>query len=69
VDISDTLETKLAAVASYKTQFPPARSHVLDRIRGAAMLAGSAAGFAAGEMFVAVRPLGTQDLVKYVLDS
>jgi hypothetical protein len=63
------LETKLAAVARYKTQFPPARSHVLERIRGAAVLAGSAAGFAAGEMFVAVRPLGTQDLVKYVLGS
>ena len=69
VDISDTLETKLAAVASYRTQFPPARAHVLDRIRGAALLAGSAAGFAAGEMFVAVRPLGTQDLVQYVLGA
>ena len=42
---------------------------MLDRIRGAALLAGSAAGFAAGEMFVAVRPLGTRDLVKYVLGS
>jgi N-acetylglucosamine malate deacetylase 1 len=69
VDISDTLETKLAAVTCYKTQFPPARAHVLDRIRGAALLAGSAAGFAAGEMFVAVRPLGTSDLVKYVLGA
>ena len=67
VDIGDTLETKLAAVACYKTQFPPARAHVLDRIRGAAMLSGSAAGFSAGEMFVAARPLGTRDLVKYVL--
>jgi bacillithiol biosynthesis deacetylase BshB1 len=67
VDISDTLETKLAAVACYKTQFPPARAHVLHRIRGAAMFSGSAAGFSAGEMFVAVRPLGTRDLVKYVL--
>ncbi|MCU0960581.1 MAG: PIG-L family deacetylase [Pirellulaceae bacterium] len=68
VDISDTLETKLAAVACYQTQFPPARAHVLDRIRGAAMLAGSAAGFAAGEMFVSVRPVGTRDLVQHVLD-
>ncbi len=69
VDISDTLETKLAAVACYQTQFPPARAHVLDRIRGAAMLAGSAAGFAAGEMFVSVRPLGTGDLVQHVLND
>jgi len=69
VDISDTLETKLAAIATYRTQFPPDRAHVLDRIRGAALLAGSAAGFAAGETFVAVRPLATQDLVQYVLGA
>lgn len=67
VDISPTLETKLAAVACYQTQFPPARSHVFERIRGAALLAGSAAGFAAGEMFVSVRPVGTGDLVQHVL--
>ncbi len=69
VDISDTLETKLAAVRCYQTQFPPAREYVLDRIRGAAMLAGSGPGFAAGEVFVTVRPLGTQDLVQTVLGS
>lgn len=67
VDIGDTLETKLAAVACYKTQFPPARAHVLERIRSTALLAGSAAGFPAGEMFVATCPLGTRDLVQYVL--
>lgn len=67
VDISSTLETKLAAVACYQTQFPPARAHIFERIRGAALLAGSAAGFAAGEMFVSARSLGTHDLVEYVL--
>lgn len=69
VDISDTLEKKIAAVASYKTQFPPARAHILERIRSAAVLAGSGAGFAAGEMFVSVRPVGTADLVKHVLGA
>lgn len=69
VDISDTLEKKIAAVASYKTQFPPARAHILERIRSAAVLAGSGAGFAAGEMFVSVRPVGTTDLVKHVLGA
>jgi LmbE family N-acetylglucosaminyl deacetylase len=67
VDISETLEAKLASVRSYQTQFPPGKAHVFDRIRGAAMLAGAAANFAAGETFVSTRPLGTLDLVKTVL--
>ena len=69
VDISDTLETKLAAIRCYQTQFPPAKSYVFDRIRGAALLTGSAAGFVAGETFVGTRPLGTQDLVQFVSRS
>ena len=67
VDISSTLETKLNAIRCYQTQFPPAKSYVFERIRGAALLAGSAAGFTAGETFVGTRPLGTQDLVQFVL--
>ena len=69
VDISGTLDTKLNAIRCYQTQFPPAKSYVFERIRGAALLAGSAAGFAAGETFVGTRPLGTQDLVQFVLGS
>lgn len=69
VDIGDTLETKLAAIRCYETQFPPARAHVFDRIRGAALIAGAAAGFSAGEMFVSARPLGTQDLMKFVFSG
>src|SRR5688572_24549561 len=67
VDISETLETKLAAIRCYGTQFPPGKAHVFDRIKGAALLAGAAANFAAGEVFVSTRPLGTLDLVKTVL--
>jgi LmbE family N-acetylglucosaminyl deacetylase len=67
VDISETLETKLASVACYATQFPPAKAHVFDRIKGAAMIAGAACGFAAGETFVNTRPIGSLDLVKTVL--
>jgi bacillithiol biosynthesis deacetylase BshB1 len=67
VDIAETLETKLASVACYATQFPPAKAHVFDRIRGAAMISGSACGFAAGETFVSTRMLGALDLVKTVL--
>lgn len=66
VDISDTLETKIASIRCYETQFPPAKGYVFDRIRGAALQAGSAAGFAAGEMFISTRTLGTADLMKYL---
>ncbi len=67
VDIGETLDTKLAAVACYRTQFPSAHARVFDRIRSSARLAGLAAGFAAGEMFVATRPLGTRDLVEFLV--
>lgn len=67
VDIGETLETKLAAVGCYATQFPPEKAYVFDRIRGAAWHSGAAAGFTAGEVFVSTRPLGTFDLVKTVL--
>src|SRR5688500_3733096 len=63
VDIGDTLDTKLAAIACYETQFPPAKAHVFDRVKGAALIAGAASGFKAGETFVSVRPLGAFDLV------
>jgi len=64
VDISDTLETKLAAIRCYQSQFPPDREYVLDRIRNIAMTAGAAAGYMGGETFVSTRPLRTQDVMK-----
>jgi bacillithiol biosynthesis deacetylase BshB1 len=67
VDIAETLETKIASIACYATQFPPAKAHVFDRVRGAAMIAGAACGFAAGETFVSTRMLGALDLMRTVL--
>ncbi|MCH7724992.1 MAG: PIG-L family deacetylase [Planctomycetes bacterium] len=69
VDISDTMETKIKSVRCYETQFPPAKEHVFDRIRGAALMAGTAAGFAAGEVFVNTRPVGTNDMMRLLFDS
>ena len=69
VDISDTMETKIKSVHCYETQFPPAKEHVFDRIRGAAMMAGTAAGFAAGEVFVNTKPIGTNDMMRLLFDS
>ncbi len=66
VDISDTLETKLQAIRCYQTQFPPDREYVFDRIRGAGLTIGAAAGFYAGETFVSTRMLGTRDLLKFL---
>lgn len=67
VDISDTLDAKIASIQCYETQFPPEKAYVFDRIRGAAMLAGAATGFQAGEVFVSARPIGTTDLMKTAL--
>lgn len=66
VDISRTLEKKIASIACYATQFPPAKDHVYDRIRGLAIAAGAAAGCAAGEVFACTRPIATSDLFKAV---
>ena len=63
VDITDTLETKLASVGRYKTQFPPAKSHVFDRIRAFAVQQGMAAGFSAGELLTFTKTPGTRDLM------
>ena len=69
VDISDTMDTKLESMRCYQTQFPPAKEYVFDRIRGAALIAGSAAGFSAGETFVGTRPLGTADLMQFLFSK
>lgn len=67
VDISACLETKIASILCYHTQFPPEKRTIVDRVRGLAISAGAAAGFAAGEIFSTTRPLGCKDLVRTVL--
>jgi LmbE family N-acetylglucosaminyl deacetylase len=69
VDISDTLETKLESIRCYETQFPPAKEYVFDRVRGAAMHSGAAAGFKAGEVFVSTRPLGTTEPMRLLFSD
>jgi bacillithiol biosynthesis deacetylase BshB1 len=63
VDIGPTLETKIAAIARYRSQFPPERHHVLDRIRAFNQQQGMAAGFLAGEVVASQATLGTRDLM------
>ena len=62
VDISGTLEKKLAAVACYQTQFGH-RPQILDRIRSFNQQQGLVAGFAAGEVLALPSALGTRDLM------
>jgi LmbE family N-acetylglucosaminyl deacetylase len=63
-DIGDTLDTKIASVRCYQTQFPPEKDYVFERIRGAALQCGTASGYAAGELFISPRMVGTPDLMK-----
>jgi LmbE family N-acetylglucosaminyl deacetylase len=62
-DISETLEKKLAAIRCYATQFPKEKQHVFDRVTGWARHLGEAAGFAAGELLVSPRTIGTRHLM------
>lgn len=63
VDIGDTLDKKLAAVACYRTQFPPERQGILERLRAYALQQGMAAGFTAGEVMSNPSPWGSRDLM------
>jgi N-acetylglucosamine malate deacetylase 1 len=66
VDITETLEKKMESIRCYKSQFPPVKEYVFDRIRGAALTAGATTGFPAGETFVSTRALGTRDMLKFL---
>jgi N-acetylglucosamine malate deacetylase 1 len=63
VDIGDTLDKKLAAIACYASQFPPTKAHYLDHFRAFALQQGAAAGFAAGEVLASPNAWGTRDLM------
>ncbi len=63
IDIGDTLEKKIAALAAYESQYPPERRHVLERFRAFARQQGMAAGFAAGEVLASPTTWGTRDLM------
>jgi N-acetylglucosamine malate deacetylase 1 len=69
VDISDTLETKLASIACYVSQFPPEKRYALERFRAFAVQQGMAAGFAAGESFGSPTVWGTGDLMRLLFPS
>jgi hypothetical protein len=53
-------------VKCYATQFPPEKDYIFDRIRGAALQAGSTAGCQAGELFQLTRALRSPDVIKTI---
>ena len=69
VDISDTLERKIESVRCYRSQFPPAKEYVIERVRAFAVQQGMAAGFQAGEWLVSPRALGTRDLMNILFGA
>jgi len=69
VDIGDTLEKKLAAIACYASQFPATKIHYLDNFRALALQQGMSAGFAAGEVLFSPTAWGTRDLMGLLFGS
>ena len=69
VDISTTLEQKLASIRRYVTQFPPSKAHVFERVKAFAMQQGQSAGYEAGELFATARMVGTRDLMSFLLSQ
>lgn len=63
VDISSTLERKLAAIRCYATQFPPSKRDIFSRVASVAQVLGQSVEIAAGERLVGTRPLLCRDLL------
>ena len=61
IDIAGHLETKVAAIACYASQFPPEKAHIYPRVRAMAETAGIMAGCAAGEVLASSRMPCTSD--------
>ncbi len=66
VDIGATLDAKVQSVLCYETQFA-GKPYIEQRVRAAALVSGTAAGVAAGEVFVAAKPFAVDDLVKSLM--
>jgi N-acetylglucosamine malate deacetylase 1 len=66
VDIGDVLDKKMAAIACYASQFPPAKSGQFNQFRIFAMQQGMAAGFTAGEVLANPVVWGTSDLMGFL---
>ncbi len=67
VDIAGHLDTKLAAIGCYTSQFPAEKAHVFPRVRAMAETVGIMAGCEAGEILASSRMPCTTDLMGLLL--
>jgi len=64
VDITDTIEQKLAAIQCYQSQFPPERFENLKHyVTSLAGVEGGACGYRYGELYAVPRPIGATDMM------
>jgi LmbE family N-acetylglucosaminyl deacetylase len=68
VDISSTLARKLAAIRCYKTQFPPEKEHLFERVDAADRYLGRSAGVVAAELLLSPRPIVITDLMRSLFE-
>lgn len=70
VDISDTIDQKIASVKAYASQFDPARFEKVEHlIRSTNGYQGARCGYFYGELFALPTPVGAPDLVSLVNGS
>ena len=67
VDVSDTMDAKLASIRAYASQFPPSKERVFRMVEGANTMLGAAAGYVAGEQFILPNSPGVVDLFESVV--
>ncbi len=64
VDISETLDQKIASVRAYASQFPVTKERIFKLVEAQAILFGQSAGVAAAEMLISPKPVVVRDLMK-----
>jgi LmbE family N-acetylglucosaminyl deacetylase len=68
VDISSTLARKLTAIRCYKTQFPPEKEHLFERVDAADRYLGRSAGVVAAELLISPRPVVIRNLMRALFE-
>jgi N-acetylglucosamine malate deacetylase 1 len=68
VDISNTLAKKLAAIRCYKSQFPPEKEHLFERLDAADRYLGRSAGVVAAELLISPRPVVIKNLMQSLFE-
>ena len=68
VDITNTLGRKLDAIRCDKTQVPPDKEHLFDRVDAADRYLGRSAGVVAAELLISPRPIIIKDLMRSLFD-